>query len=337
MPQSKHPLLIVVAACLLSASVVTVTTALEPPKSEQAQRGKSKAKASADRSQQRDERRGEDERQAEKKAEKKKAEKKAADKKAADKEKQEENELQRGRILKRTYQFEAAGKEMEYALYVPKSFSPKKKSPLIVALHGLNSYPRQILGYPGFVRRAEKHGYILVAPMGYNRRGWYGSLGKGGGRRRSDPENLGELSEKDVLNVLELTRKHFPIDSNRIFLFGHSMGGGGAMHLAIKYPQIWAAMAPVAPAASRRLRGLEKAKHIPAIVIQGDKDRLVSARGTRRWSEKMKELGMEHRYIEVKDGDHVSVAFKYFDDIFEFFNKHPRSGKSSKKRETQKQ
>ena len=31
--------------------------------------------------------------------------------------------------------------------------------------------PRQILGYPGFIKHAEKHGYVLVAPMGYNNRG----------------------------------------------------------------------------------------------------------------------------------------------------------------------
>ncbi len=225
-----------------------------------------------------------------------------------------------GRVLKRTYDFkEAKKKEMEYALYLPKGYDAGKTYPLIVALHGLGSNPRQILGYPGFTSHADKHGYILVAPYGYNSRGWYGSRGKGGGRG-SDPKNLGELSEKDVLNVLELTRKQLKIDNERIYLLGHSMGGGGSFHLAIGYPNIWAAMAPLAPAVSRRVTGLEKAKHIPAIVVQGDKDSLVPVSGTRRWIAKMKELGMDHQYIEVKGGDHVTIAFRHFDEIFEFFD-----------------
>ena len=134
--------------------------------------------------------------------------------------------------------------------------------------------------YPGFTRQAEKHGYLIVAPMGYNSRGWYGSRGTGGGRG-SDPENLGELSEKDVMNVLALIRKEFNIDDNRIYLMGHSMGGGGTWHLGIKYPDIWAALGPIAPAAPRSTSGLAKITHIPVIVIQGDKDGLV--RSARRW------------------------------------------------------
>ena len=41
------------------------------------------------------------------------------------------------RIEKRTYEFKEAGKEMEYALFVPSGYDKGKKAPLIVALHGL--------------------------------------------------------------------------------------------------------------------------------------------------------------------------------------------------------
>lgn len=227
-----------------------------------------------------------------------------------------------GRTQKRFYDFKAADKEMEYALYVPTSYNPQKSSPLIVALHGLGSSPREIMRYPGLTRHAEQFGYLVVAPMGYNSRGWYGSRGTGGGRR-SDPENLGELSEQDVMNVLGIIRKEFNIDSRRIYLMGHSMGGGGTWHLAIKYPDIWAALAPLAPASPRSRRGLVKARQIPVIVVQGDRDSLVYA--TRRWVQRMKELEMEHRYIEVAGGDHVRPAFQHFPEIFDFFNTHSKS------------
>src|SRR5262245_20518025 len=99
------------------------------------------------------------------------------------------------RIQKRTYDFKEAGKEMEYALFVPSKYDKEKKTPLLVALHGLGSNPQQIMRYPALTDQAEKYGWIVVAPMGYNSGGWYGV--KGPKSPKTKPENLGELSEKD--------------------------------------------------------------------------------------------------------------------------------------------
>jgi poly(3-hydroxybutyrate) depolymerase len=189
----------------------------------------------------------------------------------------------------------------------------------MVALHGLYSNPQQILRYPGFTGLAEKHGYILAAPMGYNSQGWYGV--KSPRSPKSNPENLGELSEKDVMNVLALVRKEFTIDANRIYLMGHSMGGGGTWHLGLKHPDLWAGLAPIAPAIFRKATAVEKIKHIPVILVQGDKDKLVPVAGARRWAEEMKKLNMTYEYIEVPGGGHVDVAFQNLGKIFEFFDK----------------
>ena len=83
------------------------------------------------------------------------------------------------RIQKKTYEFKDAGKEMEYALFVPSKYEKEKKTPLVVALHGLGSNPQQIIRYPALTDQAQKHGYIVVAPMGYNSGGWYGATGPG--------------------------------------------------------------------------------------------------------------------------------------------------------------
>lgn len=232
------------------------------------------------------------------------------------------------RIQNRTYDFKEAGKEMEYALFVPSKYDKAKKSPLIIALHGLGSTPQQIIRYRGFTDLAEQHGYIVVAPMGYNSGGWYGV--RGPTSRNSKPENLGELSQKDVMNVLDLVRKEFSIDDERIYLMGHSMGGGGTWHLGLEHPDLWAGLAPIAPAIFRAPDALEKIKHIPVILVQGDQDRLVPVAGARRWADKMKELKMDYEYIEVPGGGHVDVAFQNLPKIVEFFNKHkkqPQPGK----------
>ena len=237
--------------------------------------------------------------------------------------------ITKSKILIRKYDFKQAGKEMEYVFYVPASYQPKKKMPLVMALHGLGSTPHQIMRYPGLTKLAEKYGFIVVAPWGYNNRGWYGSLGQKS--RTMSPNNLGELSEKDVMNVLEIMRRDFVIDDQRIYLLGHSMGGGGSFHLGIKYPQIWAALGVIAPAVYAGPEKLEKIKHLPVIVIQGDKDALVAVKQTRRWVEKMKQLKMEHVYVEVAGGGHVFVAFENMPKIFEFYSKHVKKAELKKK------
>jgi len=243
------------------------------------------------------------------------------------------NRLETGKSISRKYDFKEAEKEMEYQLFLPKTYydevdkDSKKSYPLILALHGYGSNPKQLLGYPDFLSNAEKNGYVVVAPMGYNSRGWYGSRGTKGGRG-SGPKNLGELSEKDVMNVLKITRDDFQIDPNRIYIYGHSMGGGGALHLAIKFPETWAAIAPMAPATPYSLKDLEKAKQIPAIIVHGDADGVLPVKATRSLIEKMNELEIEHQYIEVKNGGHVLVAFQHWDEIFEFFGKHSKTQKS---------
>ena len=190
----------------------------------------------------------------------------------------------------------------------------------MVALHGLGSSHWQMIRYPGLTRLAQKHGYIVVAPMGYNSSGWYGSRGQTS--RRNNPRNLGELSEKDVLNVLGIVRKELSIDDDRIYLMGHSMGGGGTWHIGMKYPDIWAALAPVAPAPPRNINDLSKIKHVPVIVVCGDKDGLV--RSARVWVGRMKVLKMNHEYIEVKGGGHIRPAYEKLPEIYNFFNKHTR-------------
>jgi poly(3-hydroxybutyrate) depolymerase len=232
------------------------------------------------------------------------------------------------RIEKKTYDFKDAGKEMEYAQFVPSNYDKTKKYPLMIALHGLTSNPQQIMRYKGLTDLAEKHGYVVAAPYGYNSRGWYGApiMVKGSA---DDPKNLTELSEKDVMNVLEIMKKDYSIDPDRIYLMGHSMGGGGTWHLGIKYPDVWAALAPIAPATLHPVKDVEKIKHLPVILVQGDKDVLVPVAGARKWAAEMKKLDMTYEYIEVKDGDHVSIAAANLPKIFEFFDKHKRGEKKT--------
>lgn len=234
------------------------------------------------------------------------------------------------RVEQRSYRFEETGEEMKYVFYKSSKVSKDGKAPLIIALHGMGG-DGNFLVRERLVDLAEEGGYIVAGPLGYNVSGWYGSPIVVFGGRAIEPPNLADLSEKDVMNVLELMRKEFKIDSNRTYLMGHSMGGAGTLFLGSKYPSNWAAVAAIAPAAflMQENRGEYLAKindaGIPAMIVQGGKDTAVPAENTQKWVDTMKELGMTYELLEFSDGDHGTVISDAMAEIFRFFEKHPKA------------
>lgn len=229
------------------------------------------------------------------------------------------------RVRLETYKFEAAGSvDMEYRLYVPTKYDAARATPLVIALHGLGSGTSYMMEYNNLVELAERYGYIVATPMGYNARGWYGARGQGNefNQRQADPgpPNLGALSEQDVLNVLKRVRADYHVDSRRIYLIGQSMGGGGTWYLGTKYADIWAALAPMAPAIYIQPDILATATHLPVMVVHGDADASVDVNVTRAWVAKMKALGMRYEYIEVPGGTHSSAGRENIDKVFAFLD-----------------
>lgn len=234
----------------------------------------------------------------------------------------------------RTYHFTDTDEHLPYCVFVSSKISPDRPAPLIVALHGLGA-PPQIMCNATAVDLAEEGGYILAAPMGYDVGGWYGSPvlrppGGGGFGGGDQPENISELSEKDVMNVLEIVREEFNVDDERIYLTGHSMGGAGTLFLGSKHADVWAAIAPVAPAAfaltenrTQILGRLDEAD-IPVMIVHGEDDELVPVDLARTWVESMQEVGMEHEYVELPGVTHGPVIEASQKHVYEFFDKHSK-------------
>jgi predicted peptidase len=264
------------------------------------------------------------------------------------------------RAQTRMYHFEDTNEDLPYSLYVSSKVKKDQKAPLVVTLHGLGA-PQTIMMAKTAVDLAEEAGYILVAPMGYNTGGWYGSpVGTGPGRGKGNgtppaasdappaaraptaaakgrfggfgganqPANLRELSEKDTMNVIAMVRKEFKVDDKRIYIMGHSMGGAGALYLGSKYPKMFAAVAAEAPAAfwqtrKETMQPLKDAK-VPVMIVQGDIDELVPVANSRAWVDVMKELKMKYEYVEQPGITHGPVIESGLKPIYEFFAKHKK-------------
>ena len=230
--------------------------------------------------------------------------------------------------IKRHYRLDAANEIIPYRMYVPTSYTGAKALPLIVALHGLGGTEDSF--FDNYDKRlpplAEQHGYILVAPLGYR---VDGSYGWGLGTAPADPNvrRTQDLSEQDVLQVLQRVRQQYKIDETRIYLMGHSMGGIGTWKIAPKFPDIWAALGPIAGNGTPDT--LEKIRHVPEIIVHGDADPTVPVSGSRNMVAKLKTLGTEHKYIEVPGGLHSDVVAPNLAAIVEFFNSHKKIVKAT--------
>jgi poly(3-hydroxybutyrate) depolymerase len=231
--------------------------------------------------------------------------------------------------FKRHYLLEPAGEIMPYRMYVPTSYTSSRPYPLIIALHGLGGTEDSFFdGYEQtFPPLAEQHGYIVAAPLGFR---VDGSYGWGLGNPPADPatRRVQDLSEQDVMRVLQLVKEQYKIDDSRIYLIGHSMGAIGTWKMAPKYPEIFAAIATFAGSGAPAT--LERIKSVPQFVVHGDADATVNVQGSRAMVARARELGIDVKYVEVPGGSHGNVLAPNFAAMFEFLNAHVKAGKATR-------
>ena len=219
------------------------------------------------------------------------------------------------RVQHRSYVMQDTGETIPYALFVPSTYDPTRPTPLMVSLHGAGRRYDWLMNYAGFLDQADQFGYVVVTPLGYTRRGGYGSRGDTEQDRRA---------ERDVMDVIKLATEEFNVDENRIYLWGHSMGGSGTYYLASRYPEVWAGLAAVAGGSmTADYVDQEAIRDIPFLVIQGAEDQAARVSRSRASVARMRELGMQHLYIEILGGDHslfISRSPKVVGHVFSFFN-----------------
>jgi predicted peptidase len=235
----------------------------------------------------------------------------------------------------RKYNFPAANADMPYRLYVPTSWDGKSQLPLVLILHGAGSDENWYVDANDkqLVHLAEQYGYILVSPLGYTRMGAYGTplrlpavfgnpeiAAKQRAAVSAEQERTLELSEKDVINVLEIVLNEYPVDRSSMFLTGHSMGSGGTWYLGAKYAQYWAAIAPMSgPFVDESNYPWDNIRKMPIFMTEGTgaTPSLVGSKAMLAW---MKERGFKIEYMEV-NADHGGMIPLVLPSIFNFFDR----------------
>ena len=236
----------------------------------------------------------------------------------------------------RSYDFPSARKAMPYRLYVPTTWDGQSRLPLIVMLHGAGSDENRYLEMNNkqIIRLAEQHGYVVASPLGYSPLGAYGTplrlpavfgqpevAAKQRAGVTAEAEHTLELSEKDVINVLEIVLNEYPIDRSSVFLAGHSMGSGGTWYLGAKYSKYWRAIAPMSgPFVDQTNYPWDHLQSIPIMMSEGTLA-LPSVQGSRVMRDWMFQQDLTFEYYEVK-ADHGGMVPLVLPAVFDFFDRY---------------
>ncbi|MCC2670420.1 MAG: phospholipase [Armatimonadetes bacterium] len=134
-----------------------------------------------------------------------------------------------------------------YLLYLPKDYGkdPNKRWPLLMFLHGAGESGSdlekvKVHGPPKLIAQGKEFPFIVISPQCPSVREWW---------------------DRNTLNALldEVIAK-YRVDEERLYLTGLSMGGYGTWELSTRFPERFAAIAPICgggrPRFAPRLTGM---------------------------------------------------------------------------------
>lgn len=204
------------------------------------------------------------------------------------------------------------GKKRTYYLYVPKSVTSSSSVPLIVLLHGSNHVGLSLA--EKWNKLAEQEGVIIVAPDSADSSHW------------SVPgDGPGFLHE-----LVESIKTKYPINTKRVYLFGHSGGAVFALLMSLYESEYFAATAIHAGALYPEATVLiDLAKRKTPIQIQvGTVDTFFPLKSVRVTRDLLNTRGFSVQLVEMPGHNHwyYDLAPKINQAAWEFLKTQELSG-----------
>lgn len=138
------------------------------------------------------------------------------------------------------------------------------------------------------------------------------------------PQNPGGAWNPDkIIKLVDWVAERYPIDTDRVYVLGMSLGGYGTIDFTAAYPNRVAAAIAMCGGGSRRdLSGLNQ---VPLWILHGTADAAVSVNESRKVKNKMEAAGSTPllRYEEWPGVDHGTYARMFYHPLtYEWLFKH---------------
>lgn len=162
---------------------------------------------------------------------------------------------------------ESPAKTFPCLVQLPPEYDARRRYPAIISLHAAWSTPlNQIEWWAGMPDKqgrrsgqAARNGTIIIAPA------W----------ADTNQQSYGFTAKEHatVLTALREASRRFSIDSDQVFLSGHSLGGDAAWDIGLAHPDLWAGVVVIAGKAGRYINHYHpNAELLPLYLVSGELD-----------------------------------------------------------------
>lgn len=150
---------------------------------------------------------------------------------------------------------------VRYLVVAPPEYNPGRSYPAIVALRAEDRTLEETARFwIGSSELPPRNGYVVIVPE-------YASPDRGA-------YDYGDVAHDIVLRALNDARQRLNIDSDRVYLSGHGMGGDAAVDIGLSHPDVWAGVIPfTAQVQHAAAVTFKNAPRLPFYFVGGERDR----------------------------------------------------------------
>ncbi len=178
-------------------------------------------------------------------------------------------------------------------VFVPPSYNPSKKYPLVVYLHGHTDTTSRNFGWYHEPSALADPAIVLTPKCPASEDGRWGD---------TSSKELSPMMKK-TFEMMDVIKKKYNIDENRLYIHGTSMGAIGTFAVIQKYPNMFAGGYAICGWASPGMA--PQLSQVPFWIFHGEKDDIVPVEGSRGiYHAVVANGGKQIRYTEFKDVKH---------------------------------
>lgn len=207
------------------------------------------------------------------------------------------------------------GDTLPYRFLEPKHINKNRTYPLVLFLHGAGERGRdneKQLTHGTYIfqvpENVKKYPCFVVAPQCPNEKRWVESDWNVKVHQMPSDASVPVLQVKNLLDNLMDT---YPVDPDRVYITGLSMGGFGTWDMLMRWPDYFAAGVPICGGGDTSLA--EIINDLPLWFFHSADDRTVPVELSRNMASVLERMGGDFRYTEYDDAGHGSWKPAYAD------------------------